>query len=51
GEKISAYQDFFNGTDYLEAILDHKIKSGDAVLILLIDGAQLYRNKISDTWI
>ncbi|PBK71782.1 hypothetical protein ARMSODRAFT_987561 [Armillaria solidipes] len=51
GEKISIYRDFFNGTDYLQAVLDDKIKIGDAVLILSIDGAQLYQNKISDTWI
>ncbi|PBK73221.1 hypothetical protein ARMSODRAFT_1068079 [Armillaria solidipes] len=50
-EKISIYHDFFDGTDYLQAVLDDKIKIGDAVLILSIDGAQLYRNKISDTWI
>jgi hypothetical protein len=42
---VSAYKDFFDGTDYLEAVLNEKIKAGDMVLMLSIDGAQLYRNK------
>ncbi|KAK6988337.1 hypothetical protein R3P38DRAFT_2804607 [Favolaschia claudopus] len=41
----SIYQDFFHGTDYLEAVLNEKIRKGDMVLILTTDGAQLYRSK------
>jgi hypothetical protein len=43
--RVSAYKDFFDGTDYLEAVLNEKIRAGDMILVLSIDGAQLYRNK------
>ena len=42
---------FFNGTDYLNAVQEGKINPGDMVLMLSIDGAQLYRNKVSECWI
>ncbi|KAJ7088471.1 hypothetical protein B0H15DRAFT_939305 [Mycena belliarum] len=50
GVHVSAYKDLFDGSDYLEAVLDGKIKNGDMILMFSIDGAQLYRNKVSDTW-
>jgi hypothetical protein len=49
--RSSAYRDFFDGMDYLEAVINGKIKSGDWILVLSIDGAQLYRNKASECWI
>ena len=37
--------------DYLEAVREKRITSDDMVLMLSIDGAQLYRNKVSECWI
>lgn len=47
----SSYKDFFDGYDYLNAVKEGRIEPGDTCLMLSIDGAQLYRNKISDCWI
>lgn len=49
--RVSSYIDFFDGSDYVEAVMDGRITSDDMVLVLSIDGAQLYRNKVSDCWI
>ena len=51
GGKHKSFGDFFHGVDYLNAVSDGRIKSGDMVLMLSIDGAQLYRNKVSECWI
>jgi hypothetical protein len=51
GGIIDAYEDFFDGTDYLDAVRLGKIKEGDPILMLSIDGAQLYESKQSDCWI
>ena len=48
---ISAYDDVFCGSDYLDNVLEGKIKDGNITLMLSIDGAQLYKNKASDAWI
>ncbi|KAH7916883.1 hypothetical protein BV22DRAFT_1027281, partial [Leucogyrophana mollusca] len=45
-----AYNDFLDGSDYLEAVADGRIKDEDIVVMFSIDGAQLYRNKESDCW-
>lgn len=50
GSRTSAFHDFFDGADYLEAVIDQRIKSTDMVLLLSMDGAQLYRNKASECW-
>ncbi|THU87219.1 hypothetical protein K435DRAFT_682055 [Dendrothele bispora CBS 962.96] len=50
GVKVSPYKDFFDGSDYLQAVVDGKIADDDMVVLLSIDGAQLYRNKASDCW-
>ena len=47
----TSFTDFFHGMDYLEAVREKRITSDDMVLMLSIDGAQLYRNKISECWI
>ncbi|KAJ6466332.1 hypothetical protein C8R45DRAFT_485809 [Mycena sanguinolenta] len=49
--KTLPYTDFFDGADYIEAVRTGKIKRGDNILMLSVDGAQLYRNKTSDCWI
>lgn len=38
------------GLDYLGPVLDGHIKENDIVLMVLIDGAQLYEHKDSDCW-
>jgi hypothetical protein len=45
------FDDIFCGSDYLDAVEEGKIKDYDTVVMLSIDGAQLYRNKKSDCWI
>jgi hypothetical protein len=50
GIRKSPYRDFFDGTDYLEHYINGNIASGDMVLLLSMDGAQLYRNKVSECW-
>lgn len=49
--KTSPYRDIFDGLDYLQAVIDHDIEDNDIVLMLSIDGAQLYQHKASDCWI
>jgi hypothetical protein len=48
---VSPYRDFFDSSDYLDAVAGKNITSEDMVLMFSIDGAQLYRNKASDCWI
>ncbi len=48
---LSAYEDFFHGSDYLEQVQNGNITDNDIVLMFSIDGAQLYTHKISDCWI
>src|SRR5271170_4952840 len=48
---IPLYDDILCGADYLQKVVDGEITDDDMVLMLSIDGAQLYKNKSSDTWI
>ena len=45
------FDDLFCGSDYLKAVNNGSISDNDTVVMLSIDGAQLYRNKKSDCWI
>ncbi|THH07169.1 hypothetical protein EW146_g9401 [Bondarzewia mesenterica] len=49
--RISVYEDWVHGHDYLTAVQDNLIGSDDITLLFSIDGAQLYQNKTSDCWI
>ncbi|KAG2739553.1 hypothetical protein P692DRAFT_20755247, partial [Suillus brevipes Sb2] len=49
--KLSTYNDIITGTEYLKVVHDRKIEEGDIVLMLSINGAQLYKSKDSDCWI
>lgn len=49
--KQSSWKDFFDGSDYIDAVKNGDITDSDMVLALSIDGAQLYQNKASDCWI
>ena len=45
------YNNIFCAEAYLKAIRKGKIKDEDMVVMLSIDGAQLFRNKKSDCWV
>ncbi|VDC03551.1 unnamed protein product [Peniophora sp. CBMAI 1063] len=49
--RVKEYGDVHVGSDLLERLLSGEIKPTDSVVMLSIDGAQLYRNKASDCWI
>ncbi len=49
--KIRVFEDVFHGTDYLKAHQRGDILPDDVVLMLSMDGAQLYQSKKSDVWI
>ncbi|KIK33171.1 hypothetical protein CY34DRAFT_18537 [Suillus luteus UH-Slu-Lm8-n1] len=46
-----AYDDILIGSTYLNAVRDGRIKTKDMLLIISIDGAQLYESKSLDCWI
>jgi hypothetical protein len=48
---IAEYDDIYQGSDYLRAVNEGRITANDMVLLLSIDGAQLYQSKHSDCWI
>jgi hypothetical protein len=48
---VDSFDDFFYGSDYLQAVVDKKVKAGDMILMIALDGAQLYQLKLSDCWI
>jgi hypothetical protein len=45
---VNDYNDFCCGSDFLE---NENIRLGDTILLLSMDGCQLYRSKQSDCWI
>ncbi|KIJ15714.1 hypothetical protein PAXINDRAFT_11306 [Paxillus involutus ATCC 200175] len=45
-----AWSDLLDGSDYLEAVDEGKIKDNDTVLMMSMDGAQLFKSKASDCW-
>ncbi|KIO01782.1 hypothetical protein M404DRAFT_149465, partial [Pisolithus tinctorius Marx 270] len=51
GGIIDTYDDFCKGSDYLGAVQQGHIKPQDIVLMISLDGAQLYESKESDCWI
>lgn len=48
---VNSYDDVFCGQAYLDAVTQNKIQPDDTLLMLSIDGAQLYESKESDCWI
>jgi hypothetical protein len=48
---VKTCDDVLCGTAYLDAIRDQKILPDDILLMLSIDGVQVYENKESDCWI
>ena len=51
GSEAGYYDDIFSGEAYLDAVEAGDIKEYDTLLMLSIDGAQLYRDKKSECWI
>ena len=51
GESPGVYDDIFCGEDYLDLVDDRVIGKYDTVLMLSMDGVQLYESKKSDCWI
>jgi hypothetical protein len=51
GNEINTWEDIYHGTEYLDAVRNGRIKENDMVLLMSIDGAQLYQSKESDCWI
>ncbi|RXW11820.1 hypothetical protein EST38_g14035 [Candolleomyces aberdarensis] len=49
--EVMEYDDFFCGSEYLEAVISGKIQSDDVVLVTSVDGAQLFEHKASDCWL
>lgn len=49
--EISHFDDILCGQDILDAFIHRKIQRGDTLLMLSLDGAQIYRDKQSDCWI
>jgi hypothetical protein len=47
----TAYDDIITGSAYLDAVRQGRIKPEDMVLIISVDGAQLYESKQSDCWV
>jgi hypothetical protein len=51
GGVFNEIDDFVMGTDYIHAVLRGDITKDDVVLMISMDGAQLYESKQSDCWI
>lgn len=49
--EVPSYDDFVSGSSYLSAYQNGDIKDDDVMLMLSLDGAQLYEHKMSDCWI
>ncbi|GBE89768.1 hypothetical protein SCP_1700930 [Sparassis crispa] len=49
--QLYEYDDVYHGSAYLKAVLENQIGTDDMVLLMSIDGAQLYESKASDCWI
>jgi len=48
---VETYDDFFTGFVYIEAVREGTITDNDMLLMLSLDGAQLYQSKQSDCWV
>ena len=51
GNEIDTWENVYHGTELLDAVRKGRIKENDMVLLMSIDGAQLYQSKESDCWI
>jgi hypothetical protein len=51
GGSIETYDDFYTSSILIDAAMQGDLTPKDTVLMLLIDGAQLYESKQSSCWI
>ncbi|KZV98322.1 hypothetical protein EXIGLDRAFT_763628 [Exidia glandulosa HHB12029] len=51
GQTVEEFSDMFCGSDVIELLDDKKLLPDDSVIMLSLDGAQLFRNKKSTFWI
>ncbi|KAJ3533931.1 hypothetical protein NM688_g7210 [Phlebia brevispora] len=49
--KVPVLKDYLFGQEYVEAVRRGEITNNDIVLLISMDGAQLYAHKLSDCWI
>jgi hypothetical protein len=49
--QIMEFNDYCHGQEYLNAVFQGDILANDIVILLSLNGAQLYKNKTSDCWI
>ncbi|KAJ3575685.1 hypothetical protein NP233_g938 [Leucocoprinus birnbaumii] len=49
--KVDLFDDIYSGSEYLRLTSEGKIDDDSILLLLSIDGAQLYEHKASDCWI
>ncbi|KAF8476353.1 hypothetical protein DFH94DRAFT_620734, partial [Russula ochroleuca] len=47
---VHDYNDVCCGSEYLNHVESGQISDSDMLIVLSMDGAQLYCNKVSDTW-
>lgn len=45
------YRDFLDSEEYIRYVQEGHINSHDSILLVSLDGAQLYANKVSDFWV
>ena len=51
GEVLPKYDDTCSGKEFIDLFCAGKISLGDIILQVLLNGAQLFRDKVSDCWI
>ncbi|KAG2341728.1 hypothetical protein BDR05DRAFT_976854 [Suillus weaverae] len=51
GGVVDVFNDFCKGHEFLDAVQRGDIKPNDVVLMISLDGVQLYESKLSDCWI
>ena len=51
GFQLDSIGNILNGTEYLGCLYNGEIKVDDICVMFSIDGAQIYRNKLSDLWL
>ncbi|KAL0572505.1 hypothetical protein V5O48_009458 [Marasmius crinis-equi] len=47
---VQSFNDIYCGTEYLDLVSSGKLGKNDMLIAVSMDGAQLYRDKESDTW-
>ncbi|SJL17328.1 uncharacterized protein ARMOST_20878 [Armillaria ostoyae] len=50
GGRLEMYNDVYCGKEYLDTVRDGRIKNGDTLISMSMDGTQLFRDKSLDCW-